>query len=584
MAMRKKRLLAVLMAAVLMLASLPGINVQADTIGKEARACSELGILLGEGKSGVTAEYLSNTPTRLQAYIIALRLKGLYDEAGKFVSNKNFTDASAAGWAKNYLAYAKNYPELGWTGYSDGRFGVNDKINAQAFYKVLLEILGYKQNVDFTYARTLEFADKIGLIENAQKIAKIELFTINDIAKGIYAALNTNIAGTDKKLVDFLASKGVFAPEKVEAAGFNAYLQFTPMIDKKHGIAWVPVNDTFKKLGYFIKEDDKTNMTYEITKGSSRVRFTEGFTTAFVNNTKYVMEQSIMKNADGLYYIPVSFIVTSAGELGYDAEYIKGKNILKLRKLPEIKAAQDEIVMLKGDKRSIKVEKVFSEIEREVITNRCTFAAAKNNGMVQVGSTTGEITARNVGSAEIIVSYEGKEVDRVTVHVVSVVPKYYPSAFYEQVFETTFRLDKSNYTDGFGTVWNKDTGVIVKNIEDDSMDTGSSLSILNYSAAGAGVTADLTKLLENRAIKGKTISLRIYAKAVSKDSEISAVLNIGTGGAVVKKENTVVLDDKWKSIELMKIDVPQNAKTMSFVISPGLNDEIKIDAFTMTSN
>ncbi|HQJ36474.1 MAG TPA: stalk domain-containing protein [Bacillota bacterium] len=582
--MRKKRLLAVLMAAIIMMASMTGLIVQADTIGREAKACSELGILLGSDKSGVTAQYLSNTPTRLQAYIIALRLKGLYNEAGKFESRKNFSDASAAGWAKNYLAYAKNYPELGWTGYSDGRFGVNDKINAQAFYKVLLETLGYKQNVDFTYARTLEFADKIGLVESAQKIAAIKSFTINDIAKGIYATLNTNIAGTDKKLVDFLASKGVFAPEKVEAAGFNSYLQFTPMIDQKHVIAWVPVNDTFKKLGYFISEDNKTNTAYEITKGSNRVRFTEGFTTAYVNNTKYILEQSIIKDEDGLYYIPVSFIVASAGELGYDAEYIKSKNILRLQKLPEIKAVQDEMVMTRGDKRYIKVEKVFSGIEREEITNRCTFAAVNNNGIVQVGSTTGEITARNVGSAEIIVSYEGKEVDRVTAHVVAVVPKYYPSAFYEQVFETTFRLDKSNYTDVFGAVWNKDTGIVVKNIEDDSMDTGSSLSILNYSSTGAGITADLTKLLENRAIKGKTISLRIYAKAVSKAPKLNAVLNIGTGGAVVKKENSVALDDRWKSIELMKVDVPQNAKTMTLVISPGLNDEIKIDAFTMTSN
>ena len=154
--MMKHKLLAFLMAAVLMLTSLPGITVQAeDTIGREAKACSELGILLGSDKSGVTAQYLSNIPTRLQAYVIALRLKGLYAEAGKFVSSKNFLDASAAGWAKNYLAYAKNYPELGWTGYSDGRFGVNDNINAQAFYKVLLETLGYKQNVDFTYAKTL---------------------------------------------------------------------------------------------------------------------------------------------------------------------------------------------------------------------------------------------------------------------------------------------------------------------------------------------------------------------------------------------------------------------------------------------
>lgn len=200
--MRKHSLLAVLMAAIFMVASLPGIAAQADdTIGKEAKACRELGILIGSDKIGVTAEYLSQAPTRLTAYIIALRLKGMYEEAGKFTSGTNFTDALAAGWAKNYLAYAKNTPELGWTGYPDGRLGVNDKISGQAFYKVLLETLGYKQNIDFTYAQTLDFAAKIGLIDDAGEIAAIKSFTTNDIAKGIYWALNTNVAGTEKNLL-----------------------------------------------------------------------------------------------------------------------------------------------------------------------------------------------------------------------------------------------------------------------------------------------------------------------------------------------------------------------------------------------
>ena len=73
--MRGKRLLAVLMAAIFLMTSMPVLNAQPDTISREAKACRELGILLGADKSGVTAQYLSNNPTRLQAYIIA---KGIY--------------------------------------------------------------------------------------------------------------------------------------------------------------------------------------------------------------------------------------------------------------------------------------------------------------------------------------------------------------------------------------------------------------------------------------------------------------------------------------------------------------------------
>ncbi len=75
--MKKRKMLAVLMAAVIMIASMPGLAVQADTIGKEAQACKDLEILIGADASGVTSQYLSTTPTRIQAFIIVLRLKGL---------------------------------------------------------------------------------------------------------------------------------------------------------------------------------------------------------------------------------------------------------------------------------------------------------------------------------------------------------------------------------------------------------------------------------------------------------------------------------------------------------------------------
>ncbi|MEA4848237.1 MAG: stalk domain-containing protein, partial [Clostridiaceae bacterium] len=464
-------------------------------------------------------------------------------------------------------------------------FRVNDKISGQEFYKILLEILGYKQDIDFIYARTLEFADRIGLVEDAGEIAAIKSFTVNDVAKGIYRALNTNVAGTDKKLVDLLVSKGVFRPEKVEAAGFNSLIQITPRVDLKSGVAMVPIKDTYTKMGGYILENDSTNMAYEIKKGSSWVRLTERFTTAYINRIRVTMEEPVMKDKAGVYYVPVSFILECAGEFGYDAEYIKAKNILRLEKLPEIKAVQSEMVLTRGDKRSIKIEKKYSEIEREDITSKCTFAATSNGGTLQLGSISGEVTGRTVGSAEIAVRYEGKEIDRVTVHVVDVVPKYYPAAFYEQVFETSFRLNKPNFIDGFGAVWNKKSGVVAEINENDYVDTGSSLKILNYSSVNSGVTVDLTKLLENRAIKGKTITLKIYAKGMIEDSKLYAVANIKSKSANIKKENSVTLDeDKWKSIELLKLDIPAKVQELTLDIATEHNGEIMIDAFTMTSN
>ncbi|MEA4848047.1 MAG: hypothetical protein VB106_12520 [Clostridiaceae bacterium] len=219
--MKKRKMLAVLMAAVIMIASMPGLAVQADTIGKEAQACKDLEILIGADASGVTSQYLSTTPTRIQAFIIVLRLKGLYGEASKYEGEENFKDADTAGWAKSYMAYAKSHPDLGWGGYPDGTFAPTAKINGQAFYKVMLETLGYRQDVDFTYAETLEFAEDIDLVKDAGDIEKISSFTVNDIAVGIYDALNTKPADSDKKLISVMVENNIIASDKAVAAGFT---------------------------------------------------------------------------------------------------------------------------------------------------------------------------------------------------------------------------------------------------------------------------------------------------------------------------------------------------------------------------
>lgn len=580
--MKKRRVLSLLLAAVIVFVSIPVFTVQADGISREAQVCRILGILQGADKSGVTEEYLSQTPTRLQAYIIALRLKGLYEKAGKFTSRVNFTDASEAGWAVNYLAFAKNTPELGWGGYPDGRFGVNDKISAQAFYKVMLETLGYKQDVDFTYAKTLEFADRIGLIEDAAKIAAIKTFTINDIAVGIYGALNTIMAGTDKRLVDILVDKGVFTAEKVEAAGLNSIIQIKARYDLEYGVGMVPVKDTYSRMGCYILENSTHNMSYEIKKYSDRVKFTEGYTTAFINSLKVEMDAPVMKDSSGVYYIPASFVAASAKQLGYEAEYVKDKGILRLQKAAVIKPAENELVVQNGRKKSIRVVKAYSDIDAEDITSQCTFAAVDNNNIIQLSAGSGEVTGRNTGKAEVKVSYGGKEIGRVIVHVVDVVPKNYPTAYYEQLFEAYFRMDKANVTDAYGAVWSKQTGTVVSINELEGVDTGSSLSIKNYAAMESGVRVDLSQLLADRAIKGKTSTLKLYAKGIKKGAKLYVTANVRTDFASVDKKNSIVLDDRWQGYELMKIDIPADTKKLTLDIAAGSNEEILIDAFTMS--
>lgn len=222
--MKKKRYLALLLTLTIVAASLIFAPVFADTISKEAKACKELGILIGKDIStGVTSEYLAETPTRIQALIIFLRIQGLDDEALTYDWDKNFDDAKNYEWivGRNYLGYAKENPELGWIGSTDGKFYPTNTIDAKAFYKVMLESLGYNQDTDFEYNETLEFAQSVGLLSNAKTMEKLKSFTIDHVAKAIYSTLNTKPKDETKNLITLMIQKGIIDEDEAIKAGFK---------------------------------------------------------------------------------------------------------------------------------------------------------------------------------------------------------------------------------------------------------------------------------------------------------------------------------------------------------------------------
>lgn len=228
--MKKFKLTALLIAVILISGSILPSGVFADTIGKEAKACEALEILVGpDADAGVTSAYLATIPSRLQAFIISLRLQGLDGEALTYNGNDNFIDAGDLQWVvgRNYLAYAKDNPKLGWIGGTDGKFLPNKSIDAKAFYKVMLETLGYKQDLDFTYGDTLKFAEAVNLLTSASSIEKLKSFTVNDVAKAIYSTLNSKPKGETKKLITLMTEKGIIDEAKAVAAGFK--IDVTPV-------------------------------------------------------------------------------------------------------------------------------------------------------------------------------------------------------------------------------------------------------------------------------------------------------------------------------------------------------------------
>ncbi len=213
-----KRFLAIVLAIALTFSSIT-VAFADEVISDDVKAVASIGMLIGDGK-GVTVEYAKTEPSRLQSAILFLRLKGLEDDAKVFDGTDNFKDVDGYAWKEgvNIMAYLKAHPELGWIG-SENNFMHRNKINEQAYYKVLLEALGYKQNTgtvvgDFEYSEVFEFAKSIGL----EPKENLESFTIDDLARATVEALKHNTKD-GKLLVEVLIEAGKIDKEVAIANG-----------------------------------------------------------------------------------------------------------------------------------------------------------------------------------------------------------------------------------------------------------------------------------------------------------------------------------------------------------------------------
>lgn len=214
-----KKTLALVLALAMVFSTIT-VAFAEDTLGADAQTCSSLGMLKGETGT-VDAAYVATAPTRLQAAIMFLRLKGLEAEALAFTGAENFADADQVNWAggKAIMAFLKANPQYGWVG-DAGKLNPNNKITAQEYYKVMLEALGYKQTTpevvgDFAWADVFTFAASVGLT----KVATVANFTVNDLAVATVEALKLNVKDGDKTLAATLVEAGKIDKAAAVAAG-----------------------------------------------------------------------------------------------------------------------------------------------------------------------------------------------------------------------------------------------------------------------------------------------------------------------------------------------------------------------------
>lgn len=190
-----------------------------NVLSEDIQTLKTLGLLFGADKNGLTYEYTHAKPTRVQAFIIYLRLMNQEADLNLYTYHhgvdKNFDDHDGhSAYVQKSMAYAKAHPEYNWIG-SNGRFNPMAHLTAREYAKVMLTALGYEANVDFSWQTVERFAESIGL--NVPEGA----FTFEQFATMTVQTLNLEMKGTGLTLMAYLASINTEFAAKVALLGMS---------------------------------------------------------------------------------------------------------------------------------------------------------------------------------------------------------------------------------------------------------------------------------------------------------------------------------------------------------------------------
>ncbi|MGE5677840.1 MAG: tetratricopeptide repeat protein [Pseudomonadota bacterium] len=155
--------------------------------------------------------------------------------------------------------------------------------------------------------------------------------------------------------------------------------------------------------------------------------------------------------------------------------------------------------------------------------------------------------------------------------------RYYPTAIYEQVFEKSFDISEQSYVDRFGVVWGKDaveTTVMTK----DFRDAGAALLMNNTSKKRAGIWTDLSSVVKDKQLRGRTIRIRFQARKITDEATLNINIRTKTGKSYSTISKKPQLEFKWQEFVYdMIVPLDADGLTMSFRTNSG--EEIKMDAF-----
>lgn len=200
-----------------------------STLQERAELLDELSIL-----SGSNGSYrLDDKLNRSEAAALAVRLLGkelhVLLNANTY-KKTDFPDVNANHWYAPYVGYCSRENII--NGDTNGNFNPNDFITEKGFLKIVLGILGYKINIDYTWEQVYKKSFEVGLVTDLAYIAKTEdntNFKRADAVNIIYRTLTLKNKTTDKQLLYNLIDAGTITEAKAVELGLIQAEEKTPV-------------------------------------------------------------------------------------------------------------------------------------------------------------------------------------------------------------------------------------------------------------------------------------------------------------------------------------------------------------------
>lgn len=212
----------ILVICLLITFSFPSYALSGKTIQEKAEFLDNLNIL-----AGTNGDYrLNDKLTRAEAATFAVRILGqelhvLLNSETYRKASSSYPDVDSSLWYAPYVGYCTKMGIL--SGDTTGNYRPNDYITEKSFIKIILSMLGYEMNTDYTWLNIYKKAYEVGIVTDLSYIAKEEDnldFKRSDAVNIMYNALTTKEKSTGKELFYKLIDSGVITKTDAVKLGF----------------------------------------------------------------------------------------------------------------------------------------------------------------------------------------------------------------------------------------------------------------------------------------------------------------------------------------------------------------------------